>query len=99
MVYAHLEQQCELDTDAAAAAALLQEEEELLNQPADAASMPCALTHDIAAAHTAAVISVQCCPGETAVITGSGEAARVQGFGAQGAGCTELGCRVQGIGV
>ena len=86
MVYAHLEQQCELDVDAAAAAALLQEEEELLNQPADAASMPCALAYDMAAAHTAAVISVQCCRGENAVITGSGEASWAQFIRAQGTG-------------
>ena len=76
MVYTQLEQQCELDEEAAAAAAQVQEEEALLNQPADPASLPCALAHDIAAAHSAAVISVQCCAGEPAVITGSGEGLR-----------------------
>jgi len=74
MVYAHLEQQYEerADPDAAAAAAVAREEEALMNQPPDASLLPSAVVHDLTTSHEAAVISVQCCTGESAVITGSG---------------------------
>lgn len=74
MVYAHLEQQYEehADPDAAAAAAIAREEQALMNQPPDASLLPSAVVHDLTTSHEAAVISVQCCYGEAAVITGSG---------------------------
>ena len=74
MIYAHLEQEFsgDADPDAAAAAAIDREEEALLNQPADVSLLPCAVMHEIVKSHEAAIISVQCCSSESAVITGSG---------------------------
>ena len=74
MVYKHLEQQYEEDPEASAAAEAARQLEQLMNQPANLEELPSQLCHDIDSAHDAAVISVQCCFGETAVITGSGVA-------------------------
>ena len=72
MLYTEMERRYEDDGEARAAARAAAEEDLLLNHTPDVRELPTVLEADLDASHDAGVLSVQCCPGEDAVITGSG---------------------------
>jgi hypothetical protein len=73
-----MERRFEADGEARAAARTAAEEDLLLNHAPDVRELPTVLEADLDASHDAGVLSIQCCPGAEAVITGSGAHLRVQ---------------------
>ena len=72
MLYTEMERRYEDDDEARIVARAAAEVDLLLNQTPDVQELPTVLEADLDASFDAGVLSVQCCPGETAVISGLG---------------------------
>ena len=85
-----MERRFEEDGKARAAARTAAEQDLLLNHSPDVRELPTVLEADLDASHDAGVLSVRCCPGAEAVITGSGEHTQALSYAHRCARITQL---------